>query len=317
MGFLLLENFRHYCLDLQVCTAVEFAEVESLGFEFLENVPHFFGDEAMPDLPEEAGDVPGRPAAFFQFDLCFFLFDQRAGDIGFSDAPFECVDGDLRRAHGFGMAFLELVGDDLSPCLASIGVFVGIILDDYAFAAALAIFDEECICGEEIVDVLFARVFDDFQRRNVIQAILLKKRLVFFVGKVARFLSGRFFHDVKDVKMPPCVVAVGAQRVRNEPFAIKAEMGKVSQEDKIVITPICKGAKSGVVVFERKFTLAASGAERIVVAEPDGGVGAIDLRKDVTGAVEDAVGFYGAEAFDVLIGAVDHGASSLYSITRL
>lgn len=154
-----LENFRHYCLDLQVCAAVEFAEVDGLGFEFLENVPHFFGDEAMPDLPEEAGDVPGRPAAFFQFDLGFFLFDQRAGDIGFGDAPFERVDGDLRRAHGFTVALFELIGDDLSPCLASIGVFVDIILDDYAFAAALAIFDEECICGEEIVDVLFARGF--------------------------------------------------------------------------------------------------------------------------------------------------------------
>ena len=99
---------------------------------------------------------------------------------------------------------------------------------------------------------------------------MFKKRLIFFVGKVARFLSGRFFHDVEDVKMPPCVVAVGAQRVRDEPFAIKAEIGKVSQEREIVIIPICKGTKSGVVVSERNFALAASGAERIVVAEPNG-----------------------------------------------
>lgn len=105
--------------------------------------------------------------------------------------------------------------------------------------------------------------------------------------------------------------------MRDEPFTIKAEIGKVSQESEIVIIPICKGTKSGVVVFERKFTLAASGAERIVVAEPDGGVGAVDLGEDVTGAVEDAIGFCSSEAFDVLIGAVDHGASSLYSKIRL
>ena len=56
LGFLLLENFRHYCLDLQVCAAVEFAEVDGLGFEFLEDVPHVVED-AVGFRGPEAFDV--------------------------------------------------------------------------------------------------------------------------------------------------------------------------------------------------------------------------------------------------------------------